>query len=84
MLSGGEQQRVAIARALAHEPRLLLADEPTGNLDEHTGGQIQELMCDLVRGRGSTLILATHAQVPRTVADRILELRDGQLHEVTS
>ncbi len=84
VLSGGEQQRVAIARALVHEPRLLLADEPTGNLDAQTGEQIQELMCELVRGRGSTLILATHAQVPRAMADRVLELRDGQLHELAS
>jgi putative ABC transport system ATP-binding protein len=82
VLSGGEQQRVAIARALAHEPELLLADEPTGNLDEQTGRQIQDLLCELVRGKGSILILATHAQVPRTAADRVLELKDGQLHEV--
>ena len=84
VLSGGEQQRVAIARALAHEPELLLADEPTGNLDEQTGRQIQDLLCELVRGKGSILILATHAQVPRTAADRVLELKDGQLHEVES
>jgi putative ABC transport system ATP-binding protein len=84
VLSGGEQQRVAIARALAHEPRLLLADEPTGNLDEQSGHQVQDLLCELVRRKGSTLILATHAQIPRTLADRVLELRDGQLHEVAS
>jgi putative ABC transport system ATP-binding protein len=82
VLSGGEQQRVAIARALAHQPQLLLADEPTGNLDEQTGRQIQELLRDLVRRRGSTLILATHAQVPRSLVDRVLELKDGQLREV--
>jgi putative ABC transport system ATP-binding protein len=82
VLSGGEQQRVAIARALAHEPRLLLADEPTGNLDEQSGRQVQDLLCELVRRKGSTLILATHAQISRTLADRVLELRDGQLHEV--
>ncbi len=82
VLSGGEQQRVAIARALVHQPQLLLADEPTGNLDEDTGRQIQELLCALVRDVGSTLLLATHAQVPRATADRVLELKDGQLHEV--
>lgn len=83
VLSGGEQQRVAIARALVHKPRLLLADEPTGNLDEENAGQIQALLSDLVRQRGSTLILATHAQVPRTLADRAFELKDGRLHEIT-
>ena len=82
VLSGGEQQRVAIARALAHEPRLLLADEPTGNLDEESAGQIQALLSDLVRRRGSTLILATHAQIPRALADRAFELKDGRLHEI--
>jgi putative ABC transport system ATP-binding protein len=54
----------------------------TGNLDEDTGRQIQELLCALVRDVGSTLLLATHAQVPRATADRVLELKDGQLHEV--
>ncbi len=82
VLSGGEQQRVAIARALVHKPRLLLADEPTGNLDEENAGQIQVLLSDLVRQRGSTLILATHAQVPRALADRAFELKDGRLHEM--
>ncbi|HZF27425.1 MAG TPA: ABC transporter ATP-binding protein [Steroidobacteraceae bacterium] len=82
VLSGGEQQRVAIARALAHQPRLLLADEPSGNLDEENARQVQDLLCGLVRSRGSTLILATHAEVPRRLADRVLELKDGQLHEI--
>ena len=82
VLSGGEQQRVAIARALVHKPRLLLADEPTGNLDEENAAQIQVLLSDLVRRRGSTLILATHAQIPRALADRAFELKDGRLHEV--
>ena len=82
VLSGGEQQRVAIARALVHKPRLLLADEPTGNLDEENAGQIQVLLSDLVRRRGSTLILATHAQAPRALADRAFELKDGRLHEI--
>jgi putative ABC transport system ATP-binding protein len=82
VLSGGEQQRVAIARALAHEPRLLLADEPTGNLDAESAGQVQDLLRDLVRHRGSTLILATHAEAPRALADRVLELKDGRLREI--
>jgi putative ABC transport system ATP-binding protein len=82
VLSGGEQQRVAIARALAHEPRLLLADEPTGNLDAENSRQVLELLSDLVRRRGSTLILATHAEAPRALADRVLELKDGRLHEI--
>jgi putative ABC transport system ATP-binding protein len=82
VLSGGEQQRVAIARALVHKPRLLLADEPTGNLDEENAVQIQVLLSDLVRQRGSTLILATHAQITRALADRAFELKDGRLHEI--
>jgi putative ABC transport system ATP-binding protein len=82
VLSGGEQQRVALARALAHRPRLLLADEPTGNLDSENAHHVQDLLSDLVRRRGSTLILATHAEAPRALADRVLELRDGRLHEI--
>jgi putative ABC transport system ATP-binding protein len=78
-LSGGEQQRVAIARALANRPRLLLADEPTGQLDSHTGHAIMELLRGVVRHEGVTAIVATHDPAMLDVADRVLELRDGVL-----
>lgn len=81
-LSGGEQQRVAIARALVHEPRLLLADEPTGNLDDEAAGQVMSLLQRLVNERGSTLLIATHARTVAASAHRVLELREGRLHAV--
>jgi putative ABC transport system ATP-binding protein len=83
-LSGGEQQRVAIARALVHEPRLLLADEPTGNLDDETAGQVMHLLQSLVTARGSTLLIASHASSVAASAHRVLELREGRLHAVRS
>ena len=78
-LSGGEQQRVALARAVAREPGLLLADEPTGNLDSATGAQIIELLLALNRERGSTLVLVTHDPVLAAQADRQVALRDGRV-----
>jgi putative ABC transport system ATP-binding protein len=83
-LSGGEQQRVAIARALVHEPALILADEPTGNLDEKTGRQVMQLLDRLTRQTGKNLILVTHSAEAASFADRILFLRDGKLVEQTS
>ena len=80
-LSGGEQQRVAIARALAHEPSFILADEPTGNLDYKTGASILSMLADLVRKNGRTMIIATHDREMGQIADRVLELREGQLHD---
>jgi putative ABC transport system ATP-binding protein len=80
-LSGGEQQRVAIARALANRPRILLADEPTGQLDTETGHVIMTLLRDVVRIQGLTAIVATHDPVMLDVADQVLELRDGELLE---
>ena len=80
-LSGGEQQRVAIARALVHDPLLVLADEPTGNLDEETGKKILDLLDSLTRRRGKNLILVTHSLEAAGYADRILQLRDGRLFE---
>jgi len=76
-LSGGEQQRVAIARALANRPRLLLADEPTGQLDSHTGRDIMTLIRSIIRSEGTTAIVATHDPALIDLADRVLELRDG-------
>jgi len=81
-LSGGEQQRVAIARALANEPMLILADEPTGNLDYKTGKNILEILNDLVRDNGRTMIIATHDRDICKIADRVLELQGGKLQEV--
>jgi putative ABC transport system ATP-binding protein len=79
VLSGGEQQRVALARALIHEPALLLADEPTGNLDEETAAQIAPLLRELARERGATVLLVTHDRQLAAGADRCLTLRAGQL-----
>ncbi|MFQ6006819.1 MAG: ABC transporter ATP-binding protein [Woeseia sp.] len=79
VLSGGEQQRVAIARALANEPSLLLADEPTGNLDDKSADDVLELLEKLVRLSGGTMIVATHSERIATSCDRVLELRDGKL-----
>ncbi len=78
-LSGGEQQRVAIARALVYDPMLLLADEPTGNLDSQTGAEIMELLVELRELRGMTLIVATHDPVVASACERILRLRDGRI-----
>jgi putative ABC transport system ATP-binding protein len=78
-LSGGEQQRVAIARALANRPRLLLADEPTGQLDSQTGQSIMALIRSIVRTEAVTAIVATHDPLLLELADRVLELRDGRL-----
>jgi ABC-type lipoprotein export system ATPase subunit len=78
-LSGGERQRVAIARALANGPRLLLADEPTGALDSETGAQIMALLQRLRESRGMTILLVTNDRSVAEGADRLLELRDGQI-----
>ncbi len=80
-LSGGEQQRVAIARALAQEPTLVLADEPTGNLDAATGRQMLELLLRLTRGAGHTLMVVTHSLEVARAADRLLLLEDGHLQQ---
>ncbi|GFO60583.1 ABC transporter ATP-binding protein [Geomonas silvestris] len=80
-LSGGEQQRVAIARALIHRPLLLLADEPTGNLDAETGREVLELFERLLRPTACTLVLVTHSSEVARLADRLLCIRDGQLSE---
>jgi putative ABC transport system ATP-binding protein len=80
-LSGGEQQRVSIARALVHDPDLLLADEPTGNLDEETGRDILSLLDRLTRQRGKSLLLVTHSQEAAAIADRTIYLLDGHLME---
>ena len=81
-LSGGEKQRVAIARALANRPLLLLADEPTGNLDTKTGTAVLDLLCGLVRQNGLTLVMVTHDLEVALRADRIIHLRDGNIQHI--
>jgi putative ABC transport system ATP-binding protein len=78
-LSGGQQQRVAIARALIGDPKLLLADEPTGNLDSTTGGEVLDLLFSLHAERGLTLMIATHYLAVAERCDEVIELRDGQV-----
>lgn len=78
-LSGGEQQRVAIARALANRPRLILADEPTGNLDENTGNEVMDILLELSREEGISALLATHNNNLARRMDRIVQLKDGMI-----
>jgi ABC-type lipoprotein export system ATPase subunit len=82
-LSGGEQQRVAIARALVHRPRLVLADEPTGNLDSVNGAEVIALLRDLTGRSGQTVIMATHSEGAVGAADRILTMKDGRIETAT-
>ena len=84
MLSGGEQQRVAIARALIMDPTILLADEPTGDLDEHTAESLHNLLREMHRERGLTSIIATHNPRLAAACDRVLRLEEGQLRPVSS
>lgn len=81
-LSGGEQQRVAIVRALAHRPSLILADEPTGNLDESNGEQIIDILSNLTKDSGTTLVLVTHSVEVAKRADRIFRVQHGKLEKV--
>jgi putative ABC transport system ATP-binding protein len=82
-LSGGEQQRVAIARAVAHEPEIVLADEPTGNLDLETAERVLHLLDETCRRRGATLVMATHGREVVGLADRVVTIRNGRLGDTT-
>ena len=77
-LSGGEQQRVALARALSNSPKIIFADEPTGNLDNRTGREMEDLLLAAVKDQGASLVLVTHESAFAEKADRILELKDGR------
>ena len=80
-LSGGEQQRTAVARALSHRPQILLADEPTGNMDEETGQRVISLLGDLVRDQATTMLIVTHSRAIAAAADRVLQLHQCKLIE---
>jgi putative ABC transport system ATP-binding protein len=80
-LSGGEQQRVAIARALSKRPQVILADEPTGNLDSHSSAEIMEMLVELHREQGNTLIMITHEPDMATYCERIIHLKDGLVQQ---
>lgn len=81
-MSGGQQQRVSIARALINDPKIIYADEPTGNLDTRTTREIMEILSDRVRERGATLVMVTHNEELVDYADRVIYMRDGRLHRV--
>ncbi|NBT31291.1 MAG: ATP-binding cassette domain-containing protein [Rhodobacteraceae bacterium] len=83
LLSGGEQQRVAIARALAHDPLLILADEPTGNLDFRTAGLVMDILERIVHDKDRTMLIATHDRDIIGLADRVFSLQEGQLKEIS-
>jgi putative ABC transport system ATP-binding protein len=83
-LSGGETQRVALARALVNEPSLVLADEPTGNLDRKTGDAVLELLSRVCRSRGTTVIMVTHDARAAEVGDRVVFMRDGRIERERS
>lgn len=82
-LSGGEQQRVAVARALVHRPKIVVADEPTGNLDSASGARVLELLDELRRQEGAALVMATHDRDVAALADRRLSIRDGRIEEAS-
>ena len=82
-LSGGQMQRVAIARALVHAPKIILADEPTGNLDTITGGVVLEFLQRLTHAKGTATVMATHSQEAANLSDTVVRLRDGNIEEVT-
>ncbi len=83
-LSGGERQRTALCRALMNKPKILLADEPTGSLDEHASGAVFDLLLDLVATEGATLVMATHDRGLAARCDRLLEMHDGRIYEPVS
>jgi ABC-type lipoprotein export system ATPase subunit len=83
-LSGGQMQRVAIARALVHVPKILLADEPTGNLDTTTGNSILELLRTICTEQKATIVMATHSAESASFVDKVVRMRDGRIEQIVS
>ncbi len=82
-MSGGEQQRVGVIRALINRPKIIFADEPTGNLDRQNGRDLMELLCEIKEKENCTIVMVTHDQENTAYADKVIHMRDGEIDEIT-